>query len=228
MKKKIGVVIAVLLYAAIAVGIAVCIKMGGNYPTGADTMCHVYKGDSLYQSIGQGDIYPLYDRFWYNGVQMMRYWAPLPVYVLALCQMFVGGSALQGYLLYVAMIFFTGALVWLCLGVRNNRPVLGAFMGVLWFFLPNNLFALFVEGNLPRSLSMVLLPVFVFLVYETMKDKDFRRLKWIILVFTGIALCHVGYAGMIFLAVLLFMLVYRLVTHEKGMYLPVLLSMLAS
>lgn len=56
MKKKIGVVIAVLLYAAIAVGIAVCIKMGGNYPTGADTMCHVYKGDSLYQSIGQGDI----------------------------------------------------------------------------------------------------------------------------------------------------------------------------
>ena len=65
MKKKIGVVIAVLLYAAIAVGIAVCIKMGGNYPTGADTMCHVYKGDSLYQSIGQGDIYPLYDRFWY-------------------------------------------------------------------------------------------------------------------------------------------------------------------
>lgn len=228
MKKKIGVVIAVLLYAAIAVGIAVCIKMGGNYPTGADTMCHVYKGDSLYQSIGQGDIYPLYDRFWYNGVQMMRYWAPLPVYVLALCQMFVGGSALQGYLLYVAMIFFTGALVWLCLGIHNNRPVLGAFMGALWFFLPNNLFALFVEGNLPRSLSMVLLPVFMYLVYETMKDKDFRRLKWIILVFTGIALCHVGYAGMIFLAVLLFMLVYRLVTHEKGMYLPVLLSMLAS
>lgn len=73
---------------------------------------------------------------------------------------------------------------------------------------------------------MVLLPVFMYLVYETMKDKDFRRLKWIILVFTGIALCHVGYAGMIFLAVLLFMLVYRLVTHEKGMYLPVLLSML--
>lgn len=99
------------------------------------TPCAMYTmGDSLYQSIGQGDIYPLYDRFWYNGVQMMRYWAPLPVYVLALCQMFVGGSALQGYLLYVAMIFFTGALVWLCLGIHNNRPVLGAFMGALMVF----------------------------------------------------------------------------------------------
>ena len=74
----------IMLYLMAAIAIAYVIRIGGNYPTGVDTMCHVYKGDVLYHAIRQGNWYPLYDRFWYNGVQMMRYWAPLPVYFLSL------------------------------------------------------------------------------------------------------------------------------------------------
>lgn len=43
-----------------------------------------------------------------------------------------------------------------------NRPYLGAFVGLIWFFMPNNLLALFVEGNLARSLCMIFLPVFIY------------------------------------------------------------------
>lgn len=63
----------------------------------------------------------------------MRYWAPLPIYVLAFCQMLAGSEALSGYLVYVGLILFFGALSWLFIGVKKNRPVFGAFLGVLWF-----------------------------------------------------------------------------------------------
>ena len=96
MKKKAGITITILVYAFFAVMIAFLIYVGGNYPTGADTMCHIYKGDVLYHSIRQGNWYPLYDSFWYNGVQMMRYWAPLPVYFLAFCQALAGGNDITG------------------------------------------------------------------------------------------------------------------------------------
>lgn len=230
MKNKAGRVTVVLaivaLFAAVAVGIAYLLELGGMYPAGADTMCHVYKGNVLYHSIKEGNWYPLYDRFWYNGVQMMRYWAPLPVYFLAFCQMLAGGSEITGYLVFVGMIFFLGALVWLYIGLKKKRVFLGAFIGVLWFFMPNNLFAFFVEGNLPRSLSMVLLPLFVYFVYEYMFEDRWNTLWKIIPVFMGIVLCHVGYAGMIALAMLIFLLMYKIIYKKKGRCLPVLISML--
>ena len=143
MKKKLGITAAVLVYALIAGAVVWMVAIGGNYPSGSDTLCHIYKGDILYQNIKAGNWYPLYDNLWYNGVQMMRYWAPLPIYVLAFCQMLAGGEALSGYLVYVGLILFFGALSWLFIGVKKNRPVFGAFLGVLWFFMPNNLYALF-------------------------------------------------------------------------------------
>ncbi len=224
MKRNTGIAITVLLYGVIAVMIAWVINQGGNYPAGVDTMCHVYKGDVLYHSILEGNWYPLYDNFWYNGVQMMRYWAPLPVYFLAFCQGLAGGSEIIGYLVFNGLIFFLGAMVWLYIGVKKDRIVLGAFIGALWFFMPNNLFALFVEGNLPRSLSMVLLPLFIYYIHEFLFEKQWKELKKVIPVFTAIALCHVGYAGMIALAMLVFLAVYKIIYKEKDMCLPVILS----
>lgn len=228
MKKKIGILAMVLLYGIFAAGIAYIIYLGGRYPAGTDTMCHVYKGDLLYHSIRQGNWYPLYDKFWYNGVQMMRYWAPLPVYVLAFCQALAAGNDIMGYLVFVAVVFFFGALIWLYIGVKKERPWLGAFFGILWFFMPNNLYALFVEGNLPRSLSMVLLPLLFYSVYEYLLEDRWQEMGRLILVFVGIALCHVGYAGMILLALLIFLLFYWLVYRKRGKCFVVLASLILS
>lgn len=226
MKKKFWILAMVLLYAAIAVGMAGILQMGGRYPAGTDTMRHIYQGNLLYHSIQEGNWYPLYDGLWDNGVQVLRYASPLPVYILALCQMLAGGNAIIGYLVFVALVFFFGAVVWLYIGVRKERPWLGAFLGILWFFMPNNLYAIFVEGDLPRSLSVVLLPLLFYFVYEYLQGKRWQEMGKIIAVFTGIALCHVGYAGMILLAMLIFLLVYRLVSGKKGNYLFVIAGLL--
>lgn len=225
MKKQLAIWIWILVYAALAVGIVWVIYIGGNYPVGSDTMCHVYKGSVLLDQIKHGNWYPLYDRYWYNGVQMMRYWAPLPVYFLAMCQALAGGVDLNGYLMFVGLVFYLGALSWLYIGVKKERMALGGFFGILWFFMPNNLMALFVEGNLPRTLSMVLLPLFFYCVYEYLFEDHWKTLYGLIPVFTGIVLCHTGYAGMIVLAMLVFLLVFRIATKEKGKCLPVILAM---
>lgn len=210
MKKKILISsVAVLLYIGMAIGIMWLLKSGGNYPQGSDTMCHVYKGDILYKEIKQGNWYPLYDEYWYNGVQMMRFWAPLPVYCLALCDFLMGGSPVYGYNLFCALVFLFGAVSWLAIGLKKDRPFLGAIIGILWFLMPNNLYALFVEGNLPRSLSMILLPLLIHFMCEYLYEKRKTMLQ-LSLIMMAVALCHVGYAMMIFASVVLMLVIYKI------------------
>lgn len=215
MKKKFGVLAMVVIYASIAFLIAYSIFSGGRYPTGSDTVCHLYKGEQLLNSLREGTLYPLYDRYWYNGVQMMRYWAPLPVYVLALCQALAMGNVFGGYLVFVGVIFFFGAVSWLYIGVKKGRFWLGSFLGILWFFMPNNLYALFEEGNLPRSLSMIFLPLLIYFISEYMIENRWKALLAIVPVYMLIILCHTGYAGMIAIALLIFCIFYG-ISYKNG------------
>lgn len=210
MWKKLKILGIILGYAVLAVAIAAIVYWNGYYPSGSDTLCHVYKGQVLYQEILKGNWYPLYDPMWYNGVQMMRYWAPFPVYVLAACQALAGGVATDGYLVFIGLVFFCGAIVWLRIGETHNRFWLGAFMGILWFFMPNNLFAMFEEGNLPRSLCMIILPLFISYLHDYLLDGKWSSLPKLIVCFVLMAMCHLGYAGMIALAVLVFMVFFML------------------
>ncbi|MBR5420427.1 MAG: hypothetical protein IK115_04695 [Lachnospiraceae bacterium] len=208
-RKKLPVfLISIPVYLVLAVVTVLLIKNSGIYPAGADTMCHVYKGDVLYEALGRGELYPLYDPLWYNGVEMLRYWAPFPVYVLAFCQLLGGGDPIQGYLIFVGAVFFFGAVVFSWLGLQMRRPFIGAFFGILWFFLPNNVYALFREGNLPRSLSMIFLPLFLYHVEQYLHEGQRYRLALTSVLFLLIAMCHSGYAGMLALSMLLFLFLY--------------------
>lgn len=225
-------VIGGLVYIALAVFMSVMViklvSKNGVYPSGSDTMYHIYRGDYVYNSIKAGNWYPLYDYMWYNGVELMRYWAPLCAYVMAFCEMLAGGDMLIGYLIFVGLICMLGAVSWLCIGIRMKRPVLGAFIGIIWFFMPNNLLALFVEGNLARSLSMIFLPVFIYEVSEYLKDRRAVRMPFIIISFVLIALCHLGYAGMAALAVIVYCIIHMLQGYSKRAVGDIIVDLLLS
>ena len=76
-----------IIYLAVSVLVVFLVKNNGAYPTGSDTMYHIFRGDYVYNSIKEGSWYPIYNSMWYNGVEIMRYWAPLTAYYMALCQM---------------------------------------------------------------------------------------------------------------------------------------------
>ena len=211
----IGCIVYVALIVSVSVMVVKIVSQNGTYPAGSDTMYHIYRGDYVYNSIKDGNWYPLYDYMWYNGVELMRYWAPLAAYFMAFCEMLAGGNMLIGYLIFVGIISVLGALSWLYIGIRMKRPVLGAFIGFIWFFMPNNLCALFVEGNLARSLSMIFLPLFIYEVSEYLKDRKVIRIPFAMISFILIALCHLGYAGMVALAVLVYCIVHMIEGYSK-------------
>ena len=224
----IGIIVYIAFMAFVSVMVVKLVSQNGVYPSGSDTMYHVYRGDYVYNSIKEGRWYPLYDYMWYNGVELMRYWAPLAAYVMAFCEMLGGGDMLIGYLIFVGLICMLGAISWLYIGIRMKRPFLGVFIGFIWFFMPNNLLALFVEGNLARSLSMIFLPMFIYQVSEYLKDRKVVRIPCIIISFILIALCHLGYAGMVALAMLVYCLVHMLEGYSKRAVADIVATILIS
>jgi uncharacterized membrane protein len=224
----IGCIVYVALIVSVSVMVVKIVSQNGTYPAGSDTMYHIYRGDYVYNSIKDGSWYPLYDYMWYNGVELMRYWAPLAAYFMAFCEMLADGNMLIGYLIFVGIISVLGALSWLYIGIRMKRPVLGAFIGFICFFMPNNLCALFVEGNLARSLSMIFLPLFIYEVSEYLKDRKVIRIPFVMISFILIALCHLGYAGMVALAVLVYCIVHMIEGYSKRAAADIVISILLS
>ena len=215
MKRTLQIISILLLYLLMAGLLMLMIYRNGKYPAGSDTMFHVYRGDVIYQSIKAGNWFPLLDPTWYNGAEILRYWAPFPAYCLALCQFLAGGDLFAGYLWFCAAVFFLGACVWLRIGIVRKRFALGAFLGILWFFMPNNLFALFGEGNLARSLCMIFLPFFVHYLHAYLYEDNKKALFCMMLASLLMVLCHLGYAGMIFLAVLVYLVCYMILYKEN-------------
>lgn len=216
-----------LLYAAVGVLVSYWASRSGTYPAGADTMFYVYRGDFLYRSITEdGNWFPLIDMQWYNGVQTWRYWSPLSAYILAGCQALAGGNSFDGYLVFVGLLYVANAVVWLRIGWTHDRPLMGGFLGLLWFFIPNNLFMLFIEGVLARCMSMPLLPLFVFYVYDYLLDRKWSSLPKLILSFAAITMCHSGWSGMLAITLLIFFLFYLIFGEKehRGSMLLVLLA----
>ena len=212
LEKKVGwpavkVCAAILFFAAIATGILYSMKISGNYPQGSDTLCHLYRADVLLNSIKNGVFYPLYDNMWYNGVEIMRYWAPVPLYILAGFEA-VSGSMLGGYLLFVASVFFVGAMGWLLLGVKLNRVGLSVFVGVIWFFLPENMRLIILDGNLPRVVINTVMPFLLLTVWNVVGEKRRRSIVPLTFLISFIGLCHVGIALMAIVTLVIFLCFY--------------------
>ncbi len=206
-----------LAYGAVALLVAYWESQSGFYPDGSDAMFYVYRGDFLYRSITEdGNWFPIIDLQWYNGVQTWRHWSPLSAYILAGCQALAGGNAYNGYLIFVGLLYFAGAAVWLRIGQTHDRLWMGGFLGLLWFFIPNNLHMLFGEGVLARCMSMPLLPLFVVYVYDYLLDQKWSALPKLILCFAAITMFHVGWSGMLTIALLIFLLFYRLFGEKEN------------
>lgn len=158
------IITAVLLILAAAEIVMIVMQYSGNYPKGSDVYGHLFKANVLYNSIKSGHIYPLYTNLWYNGQQLFRYWPPMAHYVLALLQFIEGGNILNAFVLFIGLCFVIGGFGWLLFGIREKRIVLGTVIGIIYFFLPDNMRVCFSEGNVPRIFITALMP-YVFLQY---------------------------------------------------------------
>ena len=116
MKSKVTNFIVIIFMFIIGAGISVVLMdflaSGGLYPSGSDTMYHVFRGDVLYKSITRDGTVPLYSRLMYNGIEPFRYQPPLSPIVFSLCELAAGGNVFGAYLYYVECICCLGLLTW--------------------------------------------------------------------------------------------------------------------
>lgn len=203
-------VLSILLMIVGGYIVMTAVKMSGLYPLGLDIHGHLFKSDLMYHEILKGNFYPLYTELWYNGVQPFRYWAPLPYYTLALLQFICSGDVMNSYLGFIWASYSIGGIGWVLFGRKLGRPLLGAFFGIAWFILPENLRVFFGEGNLPRMFVAMILP---YLFYSLWQFVCYRRKKMIfplILFMIAAVLGHLMIAAMIGVASAIFLLIYAI------------------
>lgn len=192
-----------------------------NVSKGSDTMYHIYRGQWLLSEIEKGNIYPIYNPVWYNGVELMRYWTPMAAYLMAFCHFMAknisnfpaffpryhGGYTFGGFSLFAGLIYFIGAMNWSIIGICKKRKFLGLIIGILYMFIPTGIYLYYGEGNLPRSLIIAILPLFMYSISGFISTEKRKYILYTALSFSLMVLCHVGYAGMVAISFLFFIII---------------------
>lgn len=160
-----------------------------RYPWGSDSWGHLFKAEMLYQQILNGNFYPQFTEYWYNGIQPFRYWAPLPYYLLALLRVICGDIFTAGNL-YIFICVLFGSLS--CLLLARRMGIWPAVMTALvWMLWQDNVRVAFSEGNLPRVLATALLPLLLVVFMQVLDNKKpYRAILGTIILIQLVVLCH--------------------------------------
>lgn len=221
-------IVAVVVLALGSVILMYVMKSHGYYASGNDIWGHLFKSDLMYQNIMKGNYYPLYTEFWYNGLQPFRYWAPLPYYLMAALQYLSNGDIIAAYYLFAGFSFFIGGLGWLLWGISSRRMTLCTFIGVIWFFMPENFRVFFCEGNLPRMVTAILIPYLVYFIWSFIDRNKSFSLFPIIILMSIMTLSHVMIAAMMGIGTFIFLVFYSIYTRKLLRPIYSLIGMLLS
>ncbi|GAP07142.1 MAG TPA: hypothetical protein DEQ80_09270 [Anaerolinea thermolimosa] len=165
-------------------------------PWGSDTLGHLLRYQFIQQNILDGNWFPQIMPEWYMGMQLLRYYAPLPYYFLFLLHTVLGNpvAALHGFVIFWALF---GSLSWLPLQrfLGKTSAVVG---GILFTLLPDLIRVAFSEGNLPRVMASGLTPLLLFfalsvLLYDEPRPKEIG----VALLLTLLTLTHAMIAAVI-------------------------------
>ncbi len=160
------------LIIGIIIGAAITLILAATRftPVGNDIFGHLYKAEVLYDNIRQFNLYPLYTTEWYNGIQLFRYWPIFTYYVLAFIN-FATRDIFSAYYVFAGLSFFMAYMGFVMIGRREGKNAVFAIIGILYWFLPDNLRVFFAEGNLSRVMIYALLPLFFYFYTNLLEHK---------------------------------------------------------
>jgi 6-pyruvoyl tetrahydropterin synthase-like protein len=202
------------------------ITRSGIYPWGSDSWYHLFKADFLYKQILAGNLYPLYTDVWYNGIEPLRYWAPLPHYIIAGFEFFTSGNVAWAYNVFMVFIFIFGAFGWILWGKKTGRNKLALVLALLWFFLPDNLRVLFSEGNNSRVVVDNIFPYLLLFVWGYLEKRSILRIIAIFLCMLIITFCHAMISAMVGVTIFIYVLIYGILEKKKVQAIEILIGVL--
>lgn len=217
--KATRVILYVLAAGAFAVAFSAYLYFNSIYPDSVDTdtFGHLFKSNYLYHSLKEGTLYPIYTEYWYNGMELFRYWPPLAYYALSLLQFFTGGDVLTAFYLFAGVVYFVNMTGWLLVGKSEGRLGMAFLAGNLYFFCPDNIRIFMAEGNIPRIFINALLPFAFYCVWECLHYKRWKKLIGLTVIIFLITTSHYMIAAMTGIAIFVFCGVYCILNQEwKG------------
>ncbi|BEP27792.1 6-pyruvoyl-tetrahydropterin synthase-related protein [Helicovermis profundi] len=200
-------VLSVLILVLSYLAIFYFLFKNGSSPWGSDTYGHLFKSHFLYTRFINGDVFPLFTKLWYNGIQPFRYWAPSTYYVLLIGELISKGNSIFSFYFFTSLVFFIGAIPWILYGKHNNKIILGTILGVLWFILPDNYRVLFGEGNLPRVVVTTLFPYILINIFYYLDYRKKIQLIYIFILMFFITLTHAMIAALVGITIFLFLFI---------------------
>ena len=203
--RKNCICISILLLAG--AGLALYLVLSGYEPSGGDIWGHLYKSQEMYESLKKGNVFPLFSPYWYNGIQLFRYWGPLSYYIMAGLMFLTGGDLLLAYRLIAFVIFVVGGLPWILWGIHENRRVLGTFFGVLWFFMPEHIRIYFTAGNLPQMVTTMLVPYVIWFLWLYVRKKNNRAAVGLFVCMTLMSFTHLMVTAIMGVSAFLYLLI---------------------
>ncbi|MBO5373416.1 MAG: hypothetical protein J6A75_11980 [Lachnospiraceae bacterium] len=216
---KVHRLIFLLAATGIALAFSYCLYANSIYPDSVDTdtFGHLFKSNYLYHSLKKGTLYPIYTEYWYNGMELFRYWPPLSYYALSFMQFFTDGDVLTAFYLFAGAAYLLNMTGWLFLGKSENRLGMAFLAGNLYFFCPDNIRIFMAEGNVPRIFITSLLPFAFYCVWECLHYKNWKKLVGLAVVTVLITFSHYMIAAMTGISIFIFCAVYSIINREwKG------------
>lgn len=168
---------------------------GPGFPSGADSWGHLFKAEYL---AGQMRLHGLWSYVttawmpnWYLGDPFRTFYPPMTTLVLSPLVYLAGGPTLAYQLFVVLVLAVYAALVYVFLADQWG-PWAAGLGSVLALLAPYQLRTLFFEGNFPRVLAVLGLPLLAWLTEKSLTTQH-RRMPWVILsgsVWTWTLLAH--------------------------------------
>lgn len=196
----------ILVLAGVSVLMYAFLRINGWEPSGFDVWGHIFKSQEMYDGIGKGNLYPLYSEKWYNGIQLYRYWPPLVYYIMSLFIFLAGGNIIFAYYMFAAFVIFVGGLPFVLLGKHLNRPVMGTVCAILWFALPDNIRVFFIEGNMPRIMTSVVIPYVMYFLWRYIRENKKSSIIGLMLSMTFLTFTHLMLTAITGIGTFLFLL----------------------
>ena len=209
----------VLAAGALALVFSAFLYFNSIYPDSVDTdtFGHLFKSNYLYHSLKEGTLYPIYTEYWYNGMELFRYWPPLAYYVLSLLQFLTQGDVLTAFYLFAGVVYLLNMAGWFLVGKSEGRLGMAFLVGNLYFFCPDNIRIFMAEGNIPRIFINALLPFVFYCVWECLHYKHWKKLIGLAAVTFLITTSHYMIAAMAGISIFVFCAVYCIINREwKG------------
>lgn len=218
LKKKSNAIVNLLLFTMFSILISIiisyCFLRFNIWPKGNDVWGHLFKADFLLDEIKKGNYFPIINPYWYNGMELFRYWPPLSYYIIAFISLLTNFNIITSSVVFLGVCIFISIFGFLLLGYKENKLFVSFIIGIVYIFMPHNTEIMLFEGNLPRLLISALLPLTFFFVVEVIQYHKRYAYPCIMICFVIITYTHIMISAMVGISLLLYCLCFSIVNKK--------------